>query len=121
MPAGNPRTSSARRIEKWAWSLTYTRTPSRAAPRGGVPAVPRRAARCTSRATVIAIRFAITPPEVRMPQPSGPMPQSSRSHDVTSSSTNAPIGPACQTSTPWCSHWLSTSPTIEAGSGGGVK
>jgi len=36
---------------------------------------------------------------------------------VTSSSTNAPIGPACQTSTPWWIHCDRTSPAIDIGSG----
>ncbi len=45
----------------------------------------------------------------------------SRSHPMTSSSTNAPTGPACQTSTPCWSHWDNTSPAIDMGSGGGVK
>ena len=65
--------------------------------------------------------FAITPPDVSTPQLPSPNPTSSRSHAVTSSSTNAPIGPAAQTSTPWFSHCASTSPAIDMGSGGGVK
>ena len=87
----------------------------------GAPTVPRIVGSQTSRATVIAMMFAITPPLVSTPQPSSPIPTSSRSHAVTSSSTNVPIGPACQTSTPWWIHWASTSPAIEEGSGGGVK
>ena len=74
-----------------------------------------------SRATVMAITFAITPPEVSTPQPSSGNPTRSRSHATTSSSTNAPTGPACHTSTPWLIHWERTSPTMDIGSGGGVK
>ena len=83
--------------------------------------MPRSFASQTSRATVIAMTLAMTPPLVSTPQPSGPKPTSSRSQSVTSSSTNVPIGPACQTSTPWWIHCESISPAIELGSGGGVK
>ena len=107
-------------MEKWVWSLAYTRTRSRSLPRGA-PGVPRSLASHTSRARVIAMMLAMTPPEVRTPQPSSRNPTRSRSHPVTSSSTNAPIGPACQTSTPWWIHCDSTSPAIDIGSGGGVK
>ena len=69
--AGKPSTSSPRAIEKWAWSETYARTPSRAEPRGGSER-PSSLANPMSRATVRAMRLAITPPEVRTPKLSGP-------------------------------------------------
>ena len=40
---------------------------------------------------------------------------------MTSSSTNAPVGPACQTSMPWLVNWASSSAAIDMSSGGGVK
>ncbi|MFM8944252.1 MAG: hypothetical protein ACKOI0_03235 [Actinomycetota bacterium] len=57
---------------------------------------------------------------MRIAHEPGPWPTSVRSQDVTSSSTNAATGPACQTSTPWWVHCASTSPAIDIGSGGGV-
>ena len=63
----------------------------------------------------------MTPPEVRTPHEPSPIPTRSRSQAVTSSSTKAATGPACQTSTPWWTHWARTSPAIDIGSGGGVK
>ncbi len=74
-----------------------------------------------SRATVSAMTFAMTPPEVSTAQESSPAPTSSRSHAVTSSSTRAPTGPAAHTSTPWFVHCASSSPAIDIVSGGGVK
>jgi hypothetical protein len=65
--------------------------------------------------------LAITPPEVSTAHEPSPNPISARSHVVTSSSTNAPAGPATQTSTPWFTHWVRTSPAIDIVSGGGVK
>ena len=78
-------------------------------------------ARWTSRATVSAMRFAITPPLVRTPQASSPKPQVSHSHRTTSSSTNGPAIPASQRSMPWFSQRESVSPAIDIGRGGGVK
>ena len=74
-----------------------------------------------SRATVIAMRLAMTPPEVRIPKLWGPYPTRSHSQRPTSSSTNALLGPACHTSTPWLVNWARSSPTIDIVSGGGVK
>ena len=65
--------------------------------------------------------FAMTPPDVSTPQLPGPNPSTSRSQPVTSSSTSALVGPACQTSTPWLIHCAMTSPAIEIGSAAGVK
>ena len=67
------------------------------------------------------MKFAITPPDANSPKLPSPYPTRSHSQRTTSSSTNAATGPACQTSTPWFVHWVRTSPTIEATSGGGVK
>ena len=67
------------------------------------------------------MRLAITPPEVRIPNDSGPYPTRSHSQRPTSSSTNAPVGPACHTSIPWFANWARSSPAIDMGSGGGVK
>ena len=63
----------------------------------------------------------MAPPLVSTPHAPGGNPTRSQSHRVTSSSTNAPTGPACQTSTPCWSHWPSTSPPTDIASGGGVK
>ena len=112
--------SIARAIEKCAWSEAYTRTFSRSAPRGG-RSQPSSVRRWTSRASVIPMMLAMTPPDVRTPQLSGPKPSRSRSQPVTSSSTSALVGPACHTSTPWLVHCASTSPAIEIGSAAGVK
>ena len=60
---GNPRTPIARSIEKWAWSLAYTRARSSAAPRGTSDA-PSSVRRWMSRAIVSAMMLAITPPDV---------------------------------------------------------
>ena len=67
------------------------------------------------------MKLAMTPPDASIPKLPSPYPTRSHSQRLTSSSTNAATGPACQTSTPWFVHWASTSPTIEAISGGGVK
>ena len=67
------------------------------------------------------MKFAMTPPDASSPKLPLPYPTRSHSQRTTSSSTNAPTGPACQTSMPWLVHWASTSPTMEATSGGGVK
>ncbi len=67
------------------------------------------------------MKFAITPPDVEQPEAPSSYPTRSHSQRTTSSSTNAPTGPACQTSMPWFVHCARTSPTIEATSGGGVK
>ena len=90
-----------------------------AARRPGRAAEPRAGGRRATSA--IAMKFAITPPDVHSPNAPSPYPTRSHSQRTTSSSTNAPTGPACQTSMPWLVHWASTSPTIEATSGGGVK
>ena len=74
-----------------------------------------------SLATVSAMMFAITPPDVSTAHEPSPNPIRARSHAVTSSSTSAPTGPATHTSTPWLTHWPSTSPAIDIASGGGVK
>ena len=117
---GNPRTSSARAIEKCAWSLAYTRAPASPAARGGSPS-PRSRARWMSRATVSPMMLAITPPDVSAAHDPSPNPIRVRSQVVTSSSTSAPIGPAAHTSTPWFTHCASSSPATDIGSGGGVK
>ena len=70
---------------------------------------------------VSAMMFAITPPDVSTAHEPSPNPISARSQPVTSSSTSAPTGPATHTSTPWFTHWPSTSPAIDIASGGGVK
>ena len=67
------------------------------------------------------MKFAMTPPDVSSPNDPSPNPTRSHSQRMTSSSTNAAVGPACQTSTPWFVHCARTSPAIEATSGGGVK
>ena len=106
--AGKPSSSSARPIEKWAWSrgVDPDALERSAAGRVAGPGQARRGGR-RGRPSV-AMKLAITPPEVRMPNgsssaPSGPAgyPTRSVSQRTTSSSTNAPAGPACQTSTPW--------------------
>jgi hypothetical protein len=74
-----------------------------------------------SLATVSAMMLAITPPDVSTAHEPSPNPSSVRSHDVTSSSTSAPAGPATQTSTPWFTHCARISPAIDIVSGGGVK
>ena len=53
--------------------------------------------------------------------PSAGIPTRSASQRVTSSSTKAPTGPACQTSTPCWSHCARVSPATDIASGGGVK
>ena len=53
-------------MEKWVWSLAYTRTRSRSPPRGA-PGVPRSLASHTSRARVIAMMLAMTPPRGQHP------------------------------------------------------
>ena len=74
-----------------------------------------------SLATVSAMMFAITPPDVSTAHEPSPNPISARSHVVTSSSTKAPTGPATHTSTPRYTHRLRPSPAIDIASGGCVK
>ncbi len=74
-----------------------------------------------SRAIVSAMMFAITPPDVSTPHEPSPRPTRSRSQAVTSSSTNAPTGPAAHTSTLCWTHWARTSPATDIGNGGAVK
>ena len=100
-------------------SLAKTRTPSSAAPRG-----PPRGERCAE----VDIADEGHGDEVRhhAARPQQAEAAVAVADEVaqprtTSSSTNAATGPPCQTSTPWFVHWVRTSPTIEATSGGGVK
>ena len=66
-------------------------------------------------------RERVAPMTFNAQHPSAGIPTRSASQRVTSSSTNAPTGPACQTSTPCCNHWASVSPATDMASGGGVK
>ena len=120
VPSGKPSTSRARPIEKWVWSLAYTRTPSRSAPRGA-PGVPRsfgepHVARHGHRHDVghhpaagqHAPAVLAEPDEVA--EPPGDL-----FLDERADRSGVPDVD------PWWIHCDSTSPAIDIGSGGGVK
>ena len=78
--------------------------------------------RCTSRASAIAMKLAITPPDVRSPKLTRRRTRRGRTASARPPPrrTRRPARRARRRRPGWCT-WASTSPAIDATSGGGVK